>query len=218
MNNHEQLQICFLIFVGNRLYSERELASRLPEVDKAIADKSVIDVQTPNGSLSIQFLGEDLWPAELWTEVNTIPVSTTTLLAGHEVNRGIDGQYASIRLKPMGEYLLYHLKSTLPSAEHEITRMLPFEEFIREWELMEIRMSKFISYLRKEKSRGINWYFEQSTPELRRIAGDERMQRLVEQDLVEMLSSSPCSQGYYCQEDRTFVKVPFGAPNPLYAS
>lgn len=215
--DNQQLQICFLIFVGNRLYSERELAIRLPEIDRAIHDGNVIDVETPFGSLSIQYLGEELWPPELCTEINTIPAAINELSLGNETQGGLDSQYASFRLKPMGDQLLYHLKSTPPSPEHEIICVLPFEAFLREWVLSGTRMSKFISYLRREEFKGIDWYFEQTTPELRRIVGDERMKFIAEQDLVEMLSNSPCSQGYYCQEDQTFVKAPFGAPNPLYA-
>lgn len=216
--NNQQLQICFLLLVGNRLYSERELAIRLSEVDRAINDGNIIDVGTPFGSLSIQYWGEELWPPELCTEINTIPVAINELSLGKETKGGLESQYASLRLKPMGEQLLYYLKSTPPSLEHEIIRVLPFESFLREWVLKGTRMDKFIAYLRRKPFKGIDWYFEQTTPELRRIVGDERIKAIAEQDLVEMLSSSPCSQGYYYQEDQTFVKVPFGAPNPLYAS
>lgn len=216
--NNQQLQICFLLLVGHRLYSERELATRLSEVDRAINDGNVIDVETPFGSLSIQYLGEELWPPELCTEINTIPVAINELSLGKETQGGLESQYASLRLKPMGEQLLYHLKSTPPSPEHEIIRVLPFEAFLRELVLNGTRVNKFTSYLRRKPFKGIDWYFEQTTPELRRIVGDERMKAIAEQDLVEMLSRSPCTQGYYSQEVPTFVKVPFGAPNPLYSS
>lgn len=95
--------------------------------------------------------------------------------------------------------------------------MVPFEIFLGEWVLNGTRIGKFISYLRRKPFKGIDWYFEQATPELRRIVGDEWIQKMAEQDLVEILASSPCTQGYYCQENRTFVKVSFGAPNPLYS-
>ncbi|HRW06411.1 MAG TPA: hypothetical protein P5121_15010 [Caldilineaceae bacterium] len=214
--DNQQLQIGFLLLVGNRLYSERELATRLSEVDRAINDGNVIDVETPFGSLSIQYLGEELWPPELCTEINNIPVAINELALGNETKGVLESQYASLRLKPMGDQLLYHLKSTPPSSEHEIIRVLPFETFLRELVLNGTRVNKFTSYLRRKPFKGIDWYFEQATPELRRIVGDERMQALAEQDLVEMLASSPCTQGYYSHEVPTFVKVPFGAPNPLY--
>lgn len=216
--DNQQLQICFLLLIGNRLYSEQELATRLPEVDRALNDGNVIDAATPFGSLSIQYLGEELWPPELCTEINTIPAAICELSLGKEAIGGLESQYASLRLKPMGAQLLYHLKSTPPSPEHEIIRVLPFEIFLREWVLKGTRMDKLIAYLRRKPFKGIDWYFEQTTPELRRIVGDERMRAVAEQDLVEMLSESPCSQGYLWQEERKFVKVPFGAPNPLYSS
>ncbi|MEM7128870.1 MAG: hypothetical protein AAF702_21225 [Chloroflexota bacterium] len=215
MNINNQVQICFLIFIGNRLYSEQELAINLAELDQAISEGNVIDPQTPNGSLSIHYLGEELWPPELWTDINTIPVSINVLSEGNESKGEIDGQYASIKLKPMGEFILYHLNSVPPSSKHNIARMLPFEGFLQEWVLMGTRMSKLISYLRKKEFKGIDWYFEQASPELRRIVGDEHIKTIAEQDLVEMLSSTPCKQGYYLQEDQTLVKVPFGARNPL---
>ncbi len=218
MNDHAELHICFLVFIGNRLYSEQELAFRLPEVSKVATDRKVINPRALDGSLSIQYLGEELWPVDLWTEIDLLPISTTAILEGQEVHRGIDGLYASIRLKPVGEHLLYHLRSTSPCVEYEITRMLPLEVFIREWELMEIRMDKFIAYLRRKPLKSIDWYLKHTTPELQRIAGKERIRSVAAQDLVEMLSSSPCTQGYLCQEDQTFVKVPFGAPNPLYSA
>ncbi len=216
--DNQQLQICFLFFVGNRLYSERELAFRLSEVDRALDEGNVIDLFAPAGSLSIQYLGEELWPVDLWTEDGSVPVAINELSIGNEVKGGLDNHYASLRLKPMGEQLLYHLKSTPLSPEHEIIRMLPFESFLREWVLKGTRTDKFIAYLERKPFKGIDWYFERTTPELRRIVGDERMRSVAEQDLVEMLSSSPCTQGYLCQEDQTFVKVPFGAPNPLYSA
>ncbi len=217
MNNHEQLHIGFLIFVGDRLYSERELSIRFTEIDKAV-DEHLIDVHTPDGVFSIQYLDEELWPPELWTEINLFSISTDLILRGNDKIERLDSQHASIQLRRVEDYLFYHLKSTPPSSKHEITRILPLGVFIREWTLMRARMYKFIAYLRREKFDGNMWYFEHASSELRRIVGDERMRSVAAQDLVEMLSSSPCTQGYLCQEDQTFVKVPFGAPNPLYSA
>lgn len=205
----ENLKICFLILVGNRFYSEGELATRLTEMKEA-AQTGVIDPITTDGAISIVYNLEELLGVEFWNTVNYISAQPHDLLEGKSRDEYLSYQTCWLHFRPIHNRLLFEVDSRAKSRPWHLKRSLPLISFVKEWTLMSLRLQKFMAYINNNDNQRLKDYWNDSalmTEKLRHIITQKYFQYIVESDLATVLAESGCTQGYFYEEEKGYIEV-----------
>ena len=209
--NKADLKICFLLKVEDNFYTEFEIWQKLANLRK-LAEAGKVDFYTTDGALSIQYLDEELLGIGLWNEmvptIENILALFNNLISGETISEFLQLQSCWIRLTRKGKtQLLYELESTTSRRSISLKRLLPFEEFIREFFLMYYRTVRILSALGSESFTKveIEWQ-EHLSPKVITIVGMENLTRLMTSPLNEILICRPQNVAtlfLYDNSDRT---------------
>lgn len=184
------LTICLQVKAGDDFYPEAEVADRLTEILKHYKNNA----EHLDGSISIIYCGNDLLGVEFWEELDQVFLSVEDLLQNEEATTYLPLSGCWLTLSPQGEGLIYTLRSNKRRAVPvSIRQWIPKEPFIREWILMQCRVTKILAALGDESaSLYLPQYEAEYPPEVIAIVGKERLRAIAEGDLEQVLSSGRC--------------------------
>jgi hypothetical protein len=206
----ELLQMCFLVFVENRLYSEREIADDLAFI-KGAADRGWIHPIEVEGALSIQYYQEELLGPDFWTEIGLFGLPIQDLLRGEAYRTWITGHNARLVIRPRGAQLLYELDSAHPSVERHIERQVPVNLFAEAWLLMSYRLRSFRHYISNQRDSWPDKYLTDPrfyTPEIAQLISENQVRAIGQGNLAEVLRTAECTKGYlYDPVARSFTSA-----------
>jgi hypothetical protein len=188
------LRICFLLKVGERFYSEQETVTHLGELRQAVA-KRIIDLDTTDGAISIQYNDEELLGTDFWDEIcltaNSIVSQFELLLQGQAIADFLPLQTLWLRLTPQGKRVIFELESKTTLRPLHLKRSLPLAPFVREFELMYWRMARILATLGSQLfSQTLKEWHSLIPPSVLNAAGSEAIKEIVEGPLGEVLSNS----------------------------
>jgi len=198
------LQICFLILIGNRFYSEKEIAGQLPLM-KSYAEQGKIDTTTIDGAVSIVHNNHELLGVEFWDVVNMINPLCHELLEGNPRDEYLAYQTCWLFFRPQSDKkLLFEVCSVAKSFPYHKKYYIPLEKFVREWTLMRYRLLMFEAYLEQQYAQQClkKWREDPTvTRKLLSVVNEQHIEELLQNDLADVLRRSSCSCGYIYDGD-----------------
>jgi hypothetical protein len=182
------LTIRFLIAINEKLYKEEEIIEHLDSLRRQVKRKSTVSLE---GIISILYYGQELLGITYKEELNHVHLQVQDLYDASKLH--VEAYFpmngARLRLIAEKRYILYEFVSRKHHPEpFSIKVLLPANEFIREWLLMQCRMRQLEAEFGRVSTLDKS-YFEHFEPEIRDLIGAEKIEWLITASLHEILQN-----------------------------